>query len=86
MNFTTLIRLAVRSILTQNGPLSCSDVVQKMGLDPRNCKRTVHAIMVEMEEEGVISAERDRNGRRTEWFIYDYQIRKRDRLLASFIA
>ena len=86
MNFHTLTRAAIRSILIQQGPITCSNLVHEMGLDPRRHKGTIHAIMVEMEREGIIDAIRHSNGKRGEWFIYPDAIRKRDRIIAALIG
>ena len=86
MNFRTVIRSAVRATLIQNGPQTCSEIVRGMGLDPRRHKGTVHAIMVEMEREGILDAIRTSNGKRSAWFIYPAAIRKRDRLIAALIG
>lgn len=84
--FTTLIRTAIRSALIQNGPLTCSELVRSLGLDPKRHKGTIHAIMVDLEDEGILSATRTRSGRRDEWSILPTAIRKRDRLAAALIG
>ena len=86
MNLKTAIRAAVRATLIQQGPQTCSDIVRGMGMDPRKHKGTVHAIMVEMEREGILDAIRTSNGKRSAWFIYPAAIRKRDRLIAALIG
>jgi hypothetical protein len=86
MNFRTVIRSAVRATLIQNGPQTCSEIVRGMGLNPRKHKGTVHALMVEMEREGILDAIRTSNGKRGAWFIYPAAIRKRDRLVAALIG
>jgi DNA-binding IclR family transcriptional regulator len=86
MNFSTIIRSAVRATLIQNGPQTCSEIVRGMGLDPRKHKGTVHALMVEMEREGILDAIRLSNGKRGAWFILPAAIRKRDRLIAALIG
>lgn len=86
MNFRTAIRTAVRATLIQNGPQTCSEIVRGMGMDPRRHKGTVHALMVEMEREGILDAIRTSNGKRSAWFIYPAAIRKRDRLIAALIG
>jgi hypothetical protein len=83
---TTLIRFAIRSTLIQNGPQTCSDLVRSLGLDPRRHKGTIHALMVDLEQEGIIDAIRLSNGKRDQWFIYPAAIRKRDRLVAALIG
>ena len=86
MNFRTIIRTAVRSTLIQNGPQTCSEIVQGMGLNPSKHKGTVHALMVEMEREGILDAIRTSNGKRSAWYILPRAIRKRDRLIAAMIG
>jgi len=83
---STIIRAAVRSILIQQGPMTCSNLVHAMGLDPRRHKGTIHAVMVDLEEEGVLDAIRLSNGKRGAWFIYPDAIRKRDRLVAALVG
>jgi len=85
MNFTTITRTAIRSALIQQGPQTCSDLVRGMGLDPKNCKRTIHSIMVDLEREGVIGATM-KGTRRDLWFAHTDRIRKRDRLIAALIG
>lgn len=86
MNFSTLTRIAVRSTLIQNGPQTCSQIVRGMGLDPKRHKGTIHAVMVDLEREGVLDAIRTSNGRRSVWFIYPERIRNRDRIAAALFA
>ena len=86
MNFSSIIRAAVRSHLIQEGPMTCSDLVRSMGLDPRRHKGTIHAVMVDLEREGVLDATRSDNGRRDLWFINPTAIRKRDRLVAALVG
>jgi len=83
MNFRTAIRTAVRSTLIQNGPQTCSQIVRRMGMDPRRHKGTIHAVMVDMERDGILGATRSANGKRDQWFIWGNRIRKRDRLIAA---
>jgi hypothetical protein len=85
MNFTTLTRAAIRTALIQQGPQTCSDLVRGMGLNPKRHKGTIHAIMVDMESEGILSATM-KGTRRDVWFIHTNQIRKRDRLIAALIG
>ena len=56
-----------------------------MGLDPKRHKGTIHAIMVDMESEGILSATMKGN-RRDVWSINTNQIRKRDRIIAALIG
>jgi hypothetical protein len=86
MNFRTIIRAAIRTHLIQNGDHTCSELVRAMGLDPKRHKGTIHALMVEMEREGILGATRAANGKRGAWFIYPAAIRKRDRLIAALIG
>jgi hypothetical protein len=86
MNFRIITRIAVRTTLIQNGPQTCSAIVRGMGMDPRRHKGTIHAIMVDLEREGVLGATRSDNGKRDLWFIHTDQIRKRDRLAAALIG
>lgn len=84
--FTTLLRAAIRSQLIQNGPMTCSQLVRNLGMDPRRHKGTIHALMVDLEREGTLDALRLSNGKRDQWFIYPAAIRKRDRLIAALVA
>ena len=83
---TSIIRTAVRSALISNGPMTCSDLVRSLGMDPRRHKGTIHAVMVDMEKDGIIDAIRLSNGTRDQWFIYPTAIRKRDRLVAALVG
>ncbi len=85
MNFSALTRIAVRSALIQQGPQTCSDIVRGMGLDPKRHKGTIHAIMVDLERDGVLGATM-KGTRRDVWFIHTDSIRKRDRLIAALIG
>ena len=78
MNFTTITRIAVRSTLIQQGPQTCSDIVRGMGMDPKRHKGTIHAIMVDMEEDGILGSVKNDKGRRSDWFTL--RDRKRDRV------
>lgn len=86
MNLHTIVRTAVRSTLIQQGPQTCSDIVRGMGMNPSKHKGTVHAIMVEMEREGILDATRSDNGKRDLWYILPTAIRKRDRIVAALIG
>ena len=86
MNFRTIIRAAVRATLIQNGEQTCSEIVRGMGLDPKRHKGTIHAVMVDMEREGILDAWRTSNGKRDQWFIYPQKIRKRDRVIAALMG
>ena len=80
---TSIIRTAIRTRLINDGPMTCSDLVRAMGMDPRRHKGTIHALMVDLEREGVLTATLSPNGKRDEWFILPEAIRKRDRLVAA---
>ena len=79
----TIIRTAIRSRLINDGPQTCSDLVRSFGLDPRRHKGTIHALMVDLEKDGTLSATRSDNGKRDLWFVNFEQIRKRDRIAAA---
>jgi hypothetical protein len=79
----TIIRTAIRTRLINDGPQTCSDLVRSMGLDPRRHKGTIHALMVDLEKDGVLGATRADNGKRDLWFVNFEQIRKRDRIIAA---
>lgn len=82
----SIIRTKVRSALLNNGPQSCSALVKSMGLDPKRHKGTIHAIMVDMENDGVLWAElHHKTLKRTKWHLETEMIRKRDRLAAVFM-
>ena len=85
MDFTTIIRTVIRSVLIQQGDQTCSDLVRGMGLDPKRHKGTIHAIMVDMQRDGILDATM-KGTRRDVWFIIPYQIRKRDRIIAAMIG
>jgi hypothetical protein len=80
---TSIIRAAIRTRLINDGPMTCSDLVRSMGLDPRRHKGTIHALMVDMEQDGTLAATCHDNGKRDLWFIIPTAIRKRDRLVAA---
>jgi hypothetical protein len=79
----SIIRAAIRTRLINDGPQTCSDLVRSMGLDPRRHKGTIHALMVDLEKDGTLSATRSDNGKRDLWFVNFDQIRKRDRIIAA---
>jgi hypothetical protein len=85
MNFTAIIRTAIRTHLIQDGEQTCSDLVRSMGLDPKRHKGTIHAIMVDMESAGILTATM-KGKRRDKWSILPSAIRKRDRLIAALIG
>ena len=86
MNFHLLTRVAVRSILIQQGAMRGAEIVRRMGLNPARHKGTIHAIMVDLERDGILSATRSDNGKRDLWFMVPTAIRKRDRLIAALIG
>ena len=86
MNFHLITRNAIRATLIKNGDQTCSEIVKGMGLDPKRHKGTIHAIMVDMERDGILGATRSANGKRDQWFIWSNRIRKRDRLIAAVIG
>lgn len=86
MNFSTIIRTAIRSTLIQQGPQTCSEIVRGMGLNPAKHKGTIHALMVDLERQGILGATRGDDGKRDLWFVYTNRIRKRDRLAAALIG
>ena len=80
---TSIIRTAIRPHLINDGPMTCSDLVRAMGMDPRRHKGTIHAVMVDLEKAGILDATRSDSGKRDLWFIVPTAIRKRDRLAAA---
>ena len=85
MDFHLITRTMVRSILIQQGPQTCSDLVRRMGMDPRRHKGTIHAVMVDTESAGILTATM-KGKRRDKWSILPTAIRKRDRLIAALIG
>jgi hypothetical protein len=88
-NLNDSIRSSIRAAITANGPSTCTEIVSALGLDARNCKRSIHAIMVDMEQEGILGATRQGKTiatmRRHQWFLWDAP-RKRDRLRAILMG
>lgn len=82
----SLIRTAVRSTLIQQGPQTCTELVRSMGLDPKRHKGTIHALMVDLERDGVLGATRHDNGKRDLWYVVPTEIRWRDRIAAALIG
>jgi DNA-binding MarR family transcriptional regulator len=81
---TLPVRVFTRGILIQQGPKTLSDLTRAMGLNPREHKGTIHAVLVQMEQQGILDSTRNQNtGKRDLWFIRTNQIRKRDRLVAT---
>ena len=83
-SLNTSIRSRIRAILLAHGPQTCSDLVRIMGLDPRRHKGTIHAIMVDLENEGILGATMKGN-RRDLWYIRPTAIRKRDRIRTALM-
>jgi hypothetical protein len=55
-----------------------------MGLNPREHKGTIHAVLVQMENQGILGSTRNqKTGKRDLWFIWGNRIRKRDRIVAT---
>jgi predicted transcriptional regulator len=82
---TTILRTAIRSTLIQKGSKTSSELVKQLGLDPKRHKGTIHALMVDLEREGVLSATM-KGKRRHKWSIRTTAIRKRDPLAAALIG
>jgi hypothetical protein len=88
LNLTTALTLPVRvftrGILIQQGPKTLSELTRAMGLNPAEHKGTIHAVLVRMEDQGILGATRNqKTGKRDLWFIWGNQIRKRDRIAAA---
>lgn len=82
--FTLPVRVFTRGILIQQGPKTLSDLTRAMGLNPANHKGTIHAVLVQMEEQGILGSTRnDKTGKRDLWFIHTDKIRTRDRIAAA---
>ena len=82
------IRSRIRAAISATGPITCSDLVWVLGMDPRSHKGTIHAIMVEMEQEGILWASKKRHGSRIlrhEWDLVS-PARKRDRIRAILMG
>lgn len=87
MNFHLLTRVAVLSILIQQGAMRGAEIVRNMGLDPARHKGTIHAVLVDLERLGTLSATRhETTGRREYWSIEPEAIRWRDRIAAALIG
>jgi hypothetical protein len=87
MNFHLITRIMVRSILIQQGAMRGAEIVRCMGMDPKRHKGTIHAVMVDLEDAGILTATRNNNtGKREHWSIIPTAIRKRDRILAALIG
>ena len=83
-SLNTTIRSRIRAILLAHGPMTGSEIVRTMGLDPARHKGTIHAIMVDLETEGVLGATM-KGKRRDLWFIHTDKIRTRDRIRAALM-
>jgi hypothetical protein len=77
-NFYDHTAAHIQRELSVNGPATCSDLVARMGMDPTRHKGTIHAIMVDMEEDGILGSVKNDKGRRSDWFTL--RDRKRDRV------
>ena len=87
MNFHLLTRTMVRSILIQQGAMRGAEIVRAMGMDPKRHKGTIHAVLVDLERLGTLSATRhETTGKREYWSIEPTAIRKRDRIVAALFA
>ena len=85
--YTRLIRATVRSILIQKGHMRGTDLVRTMGLDPQNHKGTIHAILVDLENERVLGSTRNTStGKRDLSFVRGANLRKRDRIAAAILG
>jgi len=83
--FHRMIRIAARSILIQQGPMTGTQLVRTMGLDPKEHKGTIHAVLVDLETQRSIAATRNvKTGKRSLWFCI--APRKRDRLMAAILG
>ena len=82
-----LVRVFARSILLQRGPMRCTDLVRAMGLDPRDHKGSIHAVLVDLENERVLGSTRNTStGKRDLWFVRGANLRKRDRIAAAILG
>jgi hypothetical protein len=85
-SLTSTIRSRVRATIAAKGPSTCSDIVRAMGLDPQRHKGTIHAVMVDMEEEGILWAPRvGKRQQRSLWHLIS-EPRKRDRFRAILMG
>jgi hypothetical protein len=85
-SLTSTIRSSIRATITAKGPSTCSSIVRAMGLDPQRHKGTIHAVMVDMEEEGILWAPRvGKRQQRHLWHLIESP-RKRDRLRAVLMG
>ena len=84
--FHTATRIAARSILIRKGPMTGSELVRRMGLDPKRHKGTIHAVLVDLETRGQLAATRNpRTGKRNLWFSVAPTRRKRDLIAAALV-
>lgn len=80
---TLPVRVYIRGILITHGAQNLSSLVRKMGLNPVNHKGTIHAVLVTMEKQRIVTSTRNpKTGKRDKWFILPHAIRNRDRLAA----
>ena len=81
---TLPVRVFTRGILIQQGPKTLSELTRAMGLNPAEHKGTIHAVLVQMENQGILGSTRNqKTGKRDLWFIWGNRIRKRDRIVAT---
>jgi hypothetical protein len=85
-NLNDSIRSSIRAALTAQGPSTCSSIVRSMGLDPQRHKGTIHAVMVDMEQEGILWA--SVTGKRQQRHLWHLErgSRMRDRLRAVLMG
>jgi hypothetical protein len=85
-SLTSTIRSSVRATIAAKGPSTCSSIVLAMGLDPQRHEGTIHAVMVDMEEEGILWAPRvGKRQQRHLWHLIETP-RKRDRFRAILMG
>jgi hypothetical protein len=81
---TLPVRVFARGILIQQGPKTLSDLTRAMGLNPRDHKGTIHAVLCQLERQEILGSTRnEKTGKRDLWFIRTDAIRKRDRIVAT---
>ena len=68
-NFYDHTAAHIQRELSVNGPATCSDLVARMGMDPRRHKGTIHAIMVDMEKDGILGSVKNDKGRRPKYTL-----------------
>ncbi len=84
--FHTATRIAARSLLIRKGPMTGTNLVRAMGLDPKRHKCTSHAVLGDLEGRGQLAATRNpKTGKRDLWFSVPPTRRKRDLIAAAFV-